>query len=125
MPLPKQFETGIRYLDASAFNCYVSVLQPNSGQLSDGTPNPPTTVVGNIHANVTPWRSKEVDKTQTRDAISSYKIVIRYPKTWALDTGMQIQVRDQLHNIDSFMDPDGQRVELHIFTFVTNDTVSN
>jgi hypothetical protein len=51
--------------------------------------------------------------------------VVRFPKTYSLDGGMQILVRGQLHNIDSFYDPDGQQVELHIWTFVTNDTVSN
>jgi len=124
MSLPKKISTGVRYLSASSFNAYISIINPNAGQAVDGTPNPPTTVATNIHANVSPWRSKEIDKAQTRDAVSSYKIVIRHPKTWSIDTGMQIQLREQLHNIDSFYDPDGQQVELHIYTFVTNDTVS-
>jgi hypothetical protein len=38
---------------------------------------------------------------------------------------MQILLRNQLHEIDSFSDPDGLRVELHIWTNVTDDTVSN
>lgn len=125
MALPRQLSTGTRYLPSSAFNCYITFMQPNAGQAADGTPNAPTTVVSAIHAFVAPWRSKEVDKPQSRVGISSYKIVIRYPKTYSIDGGMQIMLRNQLHNIDSFYDPDGQRVELHIWTFVTDDTVVN
>lgn len=99
-------------------------MNPNSGQAVDGTPNAAVTVAQNIHANVSPWRSKEIDKAQTRVGYSSYKIVIRHPKgLYAVDGGMQLLVRSQLHNIDSFYDPDGQQVELHIYTFVTDDTV--
>ena len=125
MSLPKKLSTNVRYLPSSAFNCYIDFLQPNAGQAADGTPNPPTTVATGVHASVAPWRSREVDKQQTRVGTSAYKIVVRYPKTYSVDTGMQIQFRNQLHNIDSFYDPDGQQVELHIWTFVTNDTVSN
>lgn len=124
MPLPRR-SSGIRYLPSSAFNTYITILNPNAGQAADGTPNAPTTVASGIHANVSIWRSKEVDKTQTRVGVASYKIVIRYPKIYSLDGGMQILLRNQLHNIDSFYDPDGQQVELHIYTLVTNDTVGN
>jgi SPP1 family predicted phage head-tail adaptor len=124
MKLPKDPNTGIRHFSSDAFNCYVTILQPNAGQGSDGTPNQPTTVAQNIHANMSPWRSKEEDKPQSRVGLSSYKIVIRYPKTYSLDSGMQIMLRNQLHNIESFYDPDGQRAELHIYTFVTDDTVN-
>lgn len=123
--LPRKPSTGVRYLSSSAFNCFITFINPNAGQALDGTPNAPVTVAENIHANVSPWRSKEVDQTQTRVGTSSYKIVIRYPKTYSIDGGLQIQLRGQLHNIDSFYDPDGQQVELHIYTFVTDDTVSN
>jgi SPP1 family predicted phage head-tail adaptor len=125
MKRSKSPATDVRYLTSSAFNSYISVQNTNAGQAADGTPNVPTVVASNVHASISPWRSKEVDKQQTRDALSSYKIVIRYPKTWNIDTGCQILVRGQVHNIDSFYDPDGQRVELHIYTFVTNDAVSN
>ena len=125
MSLPKKLSTNVRYLPSSAFNSYITVINPNAGQAADGTPNAPTTVVSGIHANVSPWRSKEIDKTQTRVATSGYKIVIRYPKTYSLDTGMQIQLRNQLHNVDSFYDPDGQQVELHIWTFVNDDRVGS
>jgi len=125
MSLPNRQSTGVRYLSSSAFNAYVTFQNPNTGQAADGTPNAPTTVVSGIHANVSPWRSKEIDKSQTRVATSSYKFVIRYPKTYSIDTGMQILLRNQLHNIDSFYDPDGQQHELHIYTFVTDDTVVN
>lgn len=123
--LHKKVSTGVRYLPSSAFNAFITVQNPNAGQAADGTPNPPTVVATGIHANVSPWRSKEIDKEQTRVATSSYKIVIRYPKTYSIDTGCQILLRNQLHEIDSFYDPDGQKVELHIYTFVTNDTVSS
>jgi head-tail adaptor len=122
--LPKKLSTGVRYLPSSAFNCYVTILNPNSGQATDGTPNAPSTVATGIHANVSPWRSKEKDTSQLRVGQSSYKIVIRYPKTYSIDTGMQIMLRGQLHIIESFYDPDGQRVELHIWTWVSDDVVT-
>ena len=122
MALPRKL-SGQKYLPNSAFNCFISFVNPNTGQSAAGTPNAPTTVVQNIHANVSPWRSKEIDKNQTRVGQSSYKIVVRYPKTYTVDTGMQIMLRNQVHNIDSMYDPDGQQVELHIFTFVNDDTV--
>lgn len=125
MALPRKHSTGTRYLPSSAYNCYVTILNPNAGQAADGTANTPITVAQNIHANVNPWRGKEVDKSATRVGISSYKIVIRYPKTYNIDTGCQILLRNQLHSIDSFFDPDGQQFELHIYTFCTDDTVVN
>ena len=124
MPLPKN-PAGVRYTDSNEYNCRVTFLQPNAGQETDGTPKTPTTVKSNVWAKVSQWRGKEADKEDTRVAVSSYKIVIRYPKTYSIDSGMQIMLRNQLHNIESFSDPDGQRVELHIWTFVTDDTVSN
>jgi head-tail adaptor len=126
MSLPKRISDGFKYLPSSAFNTYVNFVNPNAGQAADGTPNAPVTVACGIHANVSPWRSKEIDKQDVRVAQSSYKIVIRYPKTFSLDTGMQVQIihgsKVQTHNIDSFMDPNAQQTELHIFTFVTADT---
>jgi len=122
MALPRKL-SGQKYLPNSAFNCFISFVSPNSGQAADGTPNSPITVVQNVHANVSPWRSKELDKGQTRVGQSSYKIVVRYPKAYSVDTGMQVMLRSQVHNIDSMYDPDGQQVELHIFTFVNDDTV--
>jgi SPP1 family predicted phage head-tail adaptor len=121
MSLPKKTSTNVRYLPSSAFNCYVTIQNPNAGQVADGTPNAPAVIAQNIHANVVEWRGKETEKSQYRAGISSYKIVIRYPKTYTVDTGMQIVFRNQLHNIESFSDPDGQRVELHLWTFVTQD----
>ena len=117
--------TDFRYLPSSAYNAYVTIQNPNAGQAGDGTPNAPIVVAQNVHANVSLWRGKEVDKGETRVGTSSYKIVIRYPKTYSIDTGCQLLLRSQLHNIDSFLDPDGQRVELHLYTFVTNDAVVN
>lgn len=125
MPLPKKLSTGFRYLPSSAFNCYLTIQQPNAGQAGDGTPNTPTVIAQNIHANVAYWRGKEVDKREHREGETSYKIVIRYPKTYSIDTGCQILLRNQLHNIESFADPDGQQFELHLFTWVSNDAVVN
>lgn len=124
MALPRKL-SGQKYLPNSAFNCFISILNPNAGQAADGTPNAPAPVAQNVHANVSPWRSKELDKSKTRVGLSSYKIVVRYPKAYKVDTGMQIMLRSQLHNIDSLYDPDGQQVELHIFTFVTDDIVGS
>jgi SPP1 family predicted phage head-tail adaptor len=121
MKLPKQISTDVRYISASAFNCLISFLQPNAGQEPDGTPFAPVVVRTNVHANVAQWRGKEADKTDSRVAISSYKIIIRYPKSWTVDSGMEIMVRNQLHEIESISDPDGRQVELHLWTSVTND----
>jgi len=125
MRRPKNPSTDTRYLCSSAFNSKITIQNPNAGQAADGTLNVPIVVATNVNANMSPWRGKEVDKSDTRVALSSYKIVIRYPKTYNIDTGCQIIVRNQLHSIDSFYDPDGQRVELHIYTFVTDDSVVN
>ncbi len=123
MKLPKQ-PWGTRYLGATDYNTQVSFVQSLSGNAADGTPMPPTTAA-TVWANVTQWRGKQEDKPQTLQAVSSYKIVIRYPQTWSLDTGMTIMVRAQVHNIESFSDPDGNRNELHIWTWVGDDVVVN
>jgi head-tail adaptor len=120
--LPKKVSTGVRYLPSSAFDCYVSFIDPNQGAASDGTPNAAVTVASGIHASVAQWRGKEVDKPQDRIGQSSYKTVIRYPKTYSVNAGMQMLLRSQLHNIESISDPDGQRFELHIWSWVNNDT---
>ena len=121
MKLPSRPSTGVRYLSASAYNTAITIVQPNTGQAVDGTPLPET-VVATTHANVAQWRNREVDKGQTRNAQSSYKLTIRYPKTYCLDSGMNILVRNQRHFIDSFSDPDGQRIELSVWTWTENDT---
>ena len=123
MSLPKKLSTGGRYLPSSAFNCYIDILNPDAGQATDGTPNAPTVVATGIHANLQPWRAKEVDKAQTRIGQSAFKIVVRYPKTYTIDSGMVIHaIRGgvtTLHNIEAAYDPDGQQVELHIWTWVS------
>lgn len=120
MSLPKKL-SGVRYLSSASYNCYISILNPNSGAVSDGTPNAPTTVASGIHANVSPWRSKEVDKAEIRVGQSSFKIVIRYPKTFTVDTGMQVQLtragNTTLYNVESAYDPDMQGVELHLWVW--------
>lgn len=125
--LPKKLSTLVRYLPSSAFNSYINILNPNAGQQSDGTPNAPITVATGIHASISPWRSKEVDKSQTRVGQSSFKIVIRYPKTFTVDTGMQIQCTRAgntiLYNIESVYDPDAQGVELHIWCWASSPVV--
>jgi head-tail adaptor len=124
--LPKQSSTGFRYLGSSAFNSYITILNPNAGAQTDGTPNAPVVVAQNIHANVSPWRSKEVDKSQTRIGESSFKIVIRFPKTYSLDAGMQVTLTragvTTLYEIESWYDPDGQGVEAHLWVWSTNPT---
>lgn len=119
MTLPKRL-SGARYLPASAFNAYVTILNPDAGQAADGTPNAATTVASNVHANVSPYRTKEVDRPQNRMGQSSFRIVIRYPQTFTVTTGMQINVRGQIHEIESLYDPDGQQVELHFWTWTNN-----
>lgn len=120
--LPRKL-SGTRYLSSAAFNSYITLLQPNAGQATDGTPLPPTTVISNIHAHVEMWRGKETDKAQVRTSQSSYKVVIHYPKTYSLDAGMLIQVTNgPLLNIESLSDPDGQRVEMHVWAWAENPT---
>jgi head-tail adaptor len=122
--LPKSVSTGVRYLPSSAFNCYATFLDPDQGQATDGTPNPALTVASGIHANVAQWRGKEVDKPQLRIGQSSYKIVIRYPKCYTVDAGMQIQftrgTTTHLCEIESISDPDGRGIELHIWCWENN-----
>jgi len=123
--LPKRLPTGTRYLSASAFSNYVTFVEPNAGQAADGTPLAETVVASGVHAAVMLWRGKERDQQQTRTGTTSYKIVIRYPKTYSVNGGMNILVRNQRHNIESIADPDGQQVELHLQTWVENDAVVN
>lgn len=120
--LPKRLSTGVRYMSASQRNTPITITQPNTGQATNGTPNPET-IVATTWANVAQWRNREVDKTQTRSAQASYKITIRYPTTYGLDGGMNILVRGQRHFIDSFSDEDGQRIQLSIWTYVENDVI--
>ena len=122
MKLPKQ-PYGTRYFGSTDYNTLVTFTQPLAGNATDGTPLPEV-AVATLWANVAQWRGKQEDKPQTTQAVSSYKIVVRYPQRWAVDTGMNILVRGQRHNIESFSDPDGNRQELHIWTWVGNDTVN-
>lgn len=121
MRLPKT-ASGVRYAGSTDYNTRIIITQPNNGNAEDGSPLPETTVAI-TWANVAEWRGKRDDKQQQTQAVSSYKVIIRYPKTYALDTGMNIRVRGQRHNIDSFSDPDGQQVELHLWTWVGDDRV--
>lgn len=122
LKLPKQ-PTGVRYLNSTDYNTRITVTQPNTGNAADGTPMPEV-AVASPWANVTEWRGKQDAKDQTLQAVSSYKIVIRWPQTWSMDGGMNILVRGQRHNIDSFSDCDGNRQELHIWTWVGDSTVN-
>lgn len=122
MKMPKN-PSGVRYLGSTDYNKRVTIQNPNAGQAADGTPNVPI-FVKKLWANVAQWRGKETEKPQERVGTSSYKIIIGYPRTFSVDGGMQILVGQQLHNIESFSDPDGQGRELHIWTFVTDDTVT-
>lgn len=128
MRLPKQ-PSDVRYLSSDAFNCYVDFIDPNAGQAADGTPNPPLTVASGVHANVAQWRSKEVDKPQTRIGQFSYKVTIRFPRTFSVNAGMQLLLTraGSIHvfNIEGVSDPDMQGVELHIWCWTNNDAVVN
>lgn len=119
MKLPKQ-ATGVRYLGSTDYNTRIQFRQPNNGNAADGTPLAATNIAC-VWANVALWRGKQNEKPQLLQGSSSYKITIRYPRAFAVDTGMQILVRGQLHNIESFSDLDGTRTELTIWTWVGND----
>jgi SPP1 family predicted phage head-tail adaptor len=114
--------SGVRYKTAPDYNTYVTFLQPNAGQAPDGTPNDPSVVKANVHANVAQWRGTERDKSDSRTAMSSYKIIIRYPKTYTIDSGMTIQFGSRLLNIESMSDPDGRQIEFHIWAWEENAT---
>jgi head-tail adaptor len=117
--LPKQ-ATGVRYLNSTDYTTRVYFVQPNMGNGADGAPLPPA-VVYSTYANIALWRAKQVEKEAILQGQASYKITIRYPRHVNIDTGMQIKVRDQLHNIDSFLDPDGRRREMLFYTWIGND----
>lgn len=123
MSLPKKLSTNVRYKPSGAFNSYVTIIQPDAGQDNTGAPIGATTVA-QTWASISMWRGKEEDKAQERVAITSYKVVLRYPTTYTIDTGMQIQHGGQLHNIESMADPDGRRVELWLYTWVSDDQVA-
>ena len=122
MKLPKQ-PWGSRYLGSTDYNTQVTFTQPNNGNGADGTPLPET-AVATVWANVAQWRGKQDDKAQTLQAVSSYKLIIRWPQTWSIDAGMNILVRDLRLNVESFSDPDGNRNELHIWAWAGNPTVN-
>ncbi len=124
MSLPKRFGTGNRYLGSSAYNCKLDFYETNTGQTA-GVPNDPAVVATNVHANVTPWRSKEIDKDQTRIGQSSFKAVIHFPQTYTVNTGMQIVWNGNTGEIDSIYDPDGQGVELHIYFWINDAVLGN
>jgi SPP1 family predicted phage head-tail adaptor len=124
MTLPKKVSTNMRYISASALNSRVSFLQPDAGADPNGGPLPFTTVASNVAANIAMWRGKEEDKTQQRIGQSSYKIIIRYPKNFAVDSGMLITCHDQTFNIESLSDPDMQKVQLEIWAWVDNGSTS-
>jgi SPP1 family predicted phage head-tail adaptor len=122
MKLPKQ-ACGSRYLGSTEYTEQVTFTQPSNGNGVDGTPLPET-AVATVWANVSMWRGKQEDKTQTLQAVSSYKVIIRAPKTWSLDTGMNLLCRGQRMNLESFSDPDGSRVETHLWCWVGDDTIN-
>src|ERR1700733_10756968 len=124
MSLPKRLATGNRYLGSSAYNCRLDFYETNTGQTA-GVPNAPTMTKCNVPANVTPWRSKEVDKEQTRIGQSSFKAVVHFPQSWSVNTGMQIVWNGNTGEVDSIYDPDGQQVELHIYFWINNAVLGN
>ncbi len=121
MKLPKQ-PWGTRYNGSTDYNTQITFTQINNGNAPDGTPMPEV-AVATVWANVSQWRAKQNEKTQALQGVSSYKVILRYPQTWSVDTGMRILVRGQQHNIESFSDPDGNRQELHVWSWVGNDSV--
>ena len=123
MRLPKT-PSGTRYAGSTDRNTRITITQPNAGNSADGTPLGEQTVAS-VWASVSEWRGKQQDKAQTQQAQSSYRIVMGYPQTYSLDTGMLIHFGNHLLNIDSFSDPDGNNVELHIWAWEGNPTVVN
>ena len=113
---------GVRYLSSDDYDVRAYFIQPNMGNAADGTPLPPATIA-TVWCSVALWRGKQNEKTQLLQGSTSYKVSIRYPRTFALDTGMTIQIRGQVHNIESFADIDDTRNELTIYTWVGNDQI--
>jgi SPP1 family predicted phage head-tail adaptor len=123
MAIPKRASTGVRYKSASELNCLIT-FQQAVGAESDGTLNAPTTV-WTTHASITMWRGRENDAAQQRNAASSFKITMRYSKTFVPTSDMQIVYHGQTYNIESVSDVDGQQVQLEIWAWIENDGVQS
>ncbi|HLX83806.1 MAG TPA: phage head closure protein [Terriglobales bacterium] len=115
----KRISTGVRYKTASELNCLIT-FQKAVGAENDGTLNPPTTV-WTAHANIAMWRGREDDKTQQRNAASSFKITMRYSKQFVPTSDMTILYHGQTYNIESVSDIDGQQVQIEIWAWIEND----
>lgn len=118
--LPKKI-TGVRYPSASELNCLVTFYQA-TGAETDGTPNDPV-AVWTTHAKISLWRGKEEDKQQQRNAMSSFKINIRYNVNFVPTSDMTIVYHGQIYNIESVSDIDGQHVFLELWTWIENDGI--
>lgn len=119
--LPRKLSTGVRYKDASEFNSLITFMQA-AGAETDGTPNAPV-AVWTTWANIAMWRAKESDKPQQRNAVSSFKITIRYSTMFVPTSDMTIFYHGQTYNIESVSDIDGQKVQLELWTWIENDGV--
>lgn len=119
--LPRKLPTGVRYKDASELNSLITFMQA-AGAESDGTLNPPV-AMWTTWANIAMWRGKESDKPQQRNATSSFKITMRYSKSFTPTSDMTISYHGQTYNIESVSDIDGQKVQLELWTWIENDGV--
>lgn len=119
--LPKRISTNTRYMSASQLNCLITFMQA-TGAASDGTPIAPV-AMWTTHANIAMWRGKEQDLKQTRNAVSSFKITIRYSKMFVPTSDMTISYHGQTYNIESVSDIDGQKVQLEIWAWIENTGV--
>ncbi len=119
--LPRKLSTGVRYKDASEFNSLITFMQA-AGAETDGTPNAPV-AVRTTWANIAMWRGKESDKPQQRNATSSFKITMRYSKSFTPTSDMTISYHGRTYNIESVSDIDGQKVQLELWTWIENDGV--
>ena len=118
MATPKNTR-GISYKTATDYNCRIAFAQA-VGAETDGTLNAPILVKSGVWANIAMWRGKEDDKAQQRNAVSSFKITIRYDKNVAPTSDIRIWYHGDTYNIESVSDIDGRRVQLEMWCWIEN-----
>jgi SPP1 family predicted phage head-tail adaptor len=118
--LPRKLSTGVRYKDASEFNSLITFMGA-TGAEPDGTFNA-SAALWTTWANIAMWRGKESDQPQQRNAVSSFKITIRYSTSFVPTADMTISYHGQTYNIESVSDIDGQQVQLELWCWVENGT---
>jgi SPP1 family predicted phage head-tail adaptor len=117
--LPRTLATGTRYMSASGFNSLITFMDAVGAQ-PDGTFNT-SVALWTTWANIAMWRGKESEQPQQRNAVSSFKITMRYSESFVPTSDMTILYHGQTYNIESVSDIDGQHVQLELWCWIEND----